>query len=441
MLLSFRFANHKSFRDEQQLNLTPVYADDAPVEEQFAVLPVTGVFGANASGKSNLIDALSYVGSFVRRSDREVEPDVGIKSLRIGRQPFLLEPEIATQPSSYVIDLMIEGVRCTYGFVLDDERILQEWLYVYPRHRRRRVFQRTLDEFLWGEESAKSELREVAGIVAPTALFLSATARFARPRSGAEEGSDETQEILHSVYSALSSITRGSDVGRSPMPASYLATWLAEPTRRSVVTELLRSADIGLRDVLITSPKPEQDGEEGIFGDLGAEMTPRARSAPRIRFLHNGASDVAFGLSDESRGTVQLLRLAQSALTVLERGRVLVVDEIDASLHPLLTAKLIGMFHSEAANPLRAQLIFTSHDATLLGTLDGEEVLRRDEVWFTEKDSEGASTLYPLAEFKPRRDENRQRRYLNGSYGGIPNVSMRMFEEALATRGSGEGDG
>jgi AAA15 family ATPase/GTPase len=109
-------------------------------------------------------------------------------------------------------------------------------------------------------------------------------------------------------------------------------------------------------------------------------------------------------------------------------------------LHPLLTAKLIGMFHSETTNANGAQLIFTSHDATLLGTLDGEEVLRRDEIWFTEKDAEGASIIYPLAEFKPRKDENRQRRYLNGSYGGIPNVSMRMFEEALATRGSGEGD-
>lgn len=117
------------------------------------------------------------------------------------------------------------------------------------------------------------------------------------------------------------------------------------------------------------------------------------------------------------------------------------MDEIDASLHPLLTAKLIALFRSEATNRYNAQLIFTSHDATLLGMLDGDEVLRRDEIWFTEKDADGVSNLYPLAEFKPRKEgENRPRRYLNGSYGAIPDLSMQMFEHALASRESAERD-
>jgi uncharacterized protein len=429
MLLSFRFANHKSFRDEQQLNLTPVYEDGA-------ALPVAGIFGANASGKSSLISALVYVGRLVRSSDREVEPGAGLKSLRIRRRPFLLDPATASAPSDYVTDLLLGDVRYTYGFSLDDERVLDEWLYAYPLNRKRVVFRRERDVFTWGEESGRSEIREVAGIVPATALFLSAAARFGRPRKAGSIVSDETSEILHRVYSALSFIS----VGR-PNPGRvddvFTARWLLNTPRSKAVVDLLRSADLGLQD-LVVMVRDVENGQD----DLGDEAyTLRPDALPRLQFMHRGAgARTVLDWADESDGTLQLLRLARLALTVFESGATLLVDEIDASLHPLLTAKLIGMFRSEDINSSGAQLIFTSHDVTLLGTLDGDEVLRRDEIWFTEKGAEGASTLYPLAEFKPRKDENRQRRYLNGSYGAIPNVSMRMFEEALATRGCGEGD-
>ena len=111
------------------------------------------------------------------------------------------------------------------------------------------------------------------------------------------------------------------------------------------------------------------------------------------------------------------------------------VDEIDSSLHPLLTANLVRLFQSPVANKRGAQLIFTSHDATLLGSIDGEDILKRDQVWFTEKESDGASELFALTEFKPRREgENRQKRYLNGTYGAIPELSMRLFEQAISSR-------
>jgi predicted ATPase len=430
MLLSFRFANHKSFRDEQQLNFTPVYEDGN-------ALPVAGIFGANASGKSSLITALSYVSRLASSSDREVEPGVGLSALRIGRRPFLLDPATATTPSSYVTDLLLDGVRYTYGFMLDDERILEEWLYAYPLNRKRVVFQRKRDAFTWGEESGRSELREVAGIVAPTALFLSAAARFGRPRPDAGSVSDETSEILHRVYSALTCITASRGGARGLSDRSLIAEWLLRTTRSEAIVDLLRFADLGIQDLVVTEPDARLRQDE--FGDEAYAL--RRSPLPRVQFKHRGTrGGTVLDWDDESDGTLQLLRLARSALSVFESSGILLVDEIDASLHPLLTAKLIGMFRSEDINPSGAQLIFTSHDATLLGTLDGDEVLRRDEIWFTEKDAEGASTLYPLAEFKPRKDENRQRRYLNGSYGAIPNLSMRMFEEALAARGSGEGD-
>lgn len=287
MLLSFRFANHKSFRDEQQLNLTPVYGDgDA--------LPVAGVFGANASGKSSLISALSYVSRLVRLSDREVEPGAGLKSLRIRRRPFLLDPAVVSFPSDYVTDLLLDGVRYTYGFSLDDERILEEWLYAYPLTRKRVVFQRKRDAFTWGEESGRSELREVAGIVAPTALFLSAAARFGRPR--ADNVSDETPEILHRVYSALSYISvRGSGMD-SMFEARSIARWLLTTPQSEAVADLLRYADLGLQDLVVTVRDVERQQDE--FGD---EAYIRRDSVPQLHFRHKGAGvEVVFDWSDES---------------------------------------------------------------------------------------------------------------------------------------------
>ena len=160
-----------------------------------------------------------------------------------------------------------------------------------------------------------------------------------------------------------------------------------------------------------------------------------SRRDPQLQFFHYGAvGDVALDVAEESSGTLRILELAGRAVSVLERGGLFVIDEVDASLHPLLTARLIGMFELESVNNRGAQLKM-SHDATLLGTLDGEEILRRDQIWFTEKDDRGCSTLFPLAEFKPKRaGENRQRRYLNGNYGAIPDISMDLFEQALSTR-------
>ncbi len=170
--------------------------------------------------------------------------------------------------------------------------------------------------------------------------------------------------------------------------------------------------------------------EEGLFNwtleVLQGEEYPRSR----ILFRH-GHAEGLFGFSDESAGTRSWVGLLPDALDALEVGGTMVIDEIDASLHPLLTARLIGLFRESDTNPRGAQLIFTTHDASLLGTALGEEVLARDQIWFVEKDRNGASRLYPLSDFKPREGENRERRYLGGSYGAVPVVSSTGFADAV----------
>ena len=431
MLLSFRFANHRSFRDEHQLNLTPVYESGAPgADPELAAVPVVGIFGANASGKSNVISAFQYLCYMAGTSDRESEPGFGPR-----RQPFRLDPEVAREPSSYAVDLAIKGVRHTYGFILDDDQILEEWLYAYPFKKKRVVFERTGQDFHWGEESSRSNIKKLADITSHAALFLSVTSRF-EARESSDNESDETSTVLHDTYSWLWQEISYADASRGPLPYRYPSLLESSELRRAFV-DILRAADIGLQDVFIRPVELD----EAIEASKGISPSERSRILARIggnrlQFLHRGAvGNVTLGMEDESSGTLRLFELASLALSVLERGSVLMVDEIDASLHPLLTASLIRIFRSTTVNRRRAQLVFTTHDATLLGSIDGEDVLERDQIWFTSKRDDGSSELFPLAEFKPRREgENRQKRYLNGSYGAIPELSMRLFEQAVISR-------
>jgi AAA15 family ATPase/GTPase len=144
---------------------------------------------------------------------------------------------------------------------------------------------------------------------------------------------------------------------------------------------------------------------------------------------------VRLDLRDQSEGTRVLLDYAGPVLRALERGGLLVVDEVDASLHPRLTAHLIRLFQEPETNPKGAQLLLTTHDASLLGRSGGEEILKRDQVWFVEKDEHGETTLFPLSDFRPRLDENRERRYLGGSYGAVPFLNDERFTAAVVARG------
>jgi hypothetical protein len=467
MLLSFRFANHRSFRDEQQLNLTPVYAEGLPDEHAPEAVTVAGIFGANASGKSNTLDALTYMRRLTLRSDREVEPGEGIR-----RSPFRLVPEIAHEPSRYVVDLLLDGVRHTYGFSIDDHQVLEEWLYCYPHNRQRKIFEREGSNFAWGEESGKNkELPRIAEITASAALFVSTVARFDLHKSGPQSNP------AHAIYRWFRRID--ASPGDRTVTAHRQIGWVQDARQRDLVVGLLRAADVGISDVVVMTPEADpavltrlsvvqaaraeisdivvelaneslHEPSEQVgnlarqLGELSASqrrlelLVERERNpSPRLQFIHCGSDRrTTFDLADESAGTRQILALAARCVDALSIGGLMTVDEIDASLHPMLTAKMIGLFQSASTNPHRSQLLFTSHDATLLGTFDADEVLHRDQVWFTEKDHDGASTLFPLSEFKPRKQgENRQRRYLNGSYGAVPDLSKDLFEQALTARG------
>ncbi|HEY9389646.1 MAG TPA: ATP-binding protein [Mycobacteriales bacterium] len=448
MLRSFRFANHRSFRDEHELLLLPAY------DKSRQVVPVTALYGANASGKSTVVDALRFLRQAVTDSYPRWEPDEGVP-----RTPFRFDPGCRNDSSIYVVDIVADGVRHVYGFVVDDVRVREEWLYAYPHGRKRTLFERDGDTLDFGASRARTE-SAVRELIRPNALFLSLASRLRLPPV-----LPMYEWVRHSLRIA----------GRY-LPSGLAARLQANPDQAERVRSLLSVADLGISDIqietvdeptprglrLILARQRDAAGEElaAATARFHAASTPEERSkheselaALRARvsllearvegnetrprselfFVHGTSVDSPLGFAEESRGTQRWLELLVPALEVLDTGSVFVVDEIDSSLHPLLVAQLVRLFRSEESNPNGAQLLFTAHDTSLMGTALGEDVLARDQIWFVEKDSDGASKIFPLTDFHPRKGENPERRYLGGSYGAVPVLGEPDLGEA--TRG------
>ncbi|RJO75097.1 hypothetical protein D5S18_17115 [Nocardia panacis] len=441
MLRSFRVGNHRSFADEHELLLIPV-DDDRPA------VPVAAVYGANASGKSNLLDGLRFMQRAVTQSFSQWEPFAGVP-----RDPYSFRTShMLTVASTYVVEIVADGIPWTYGFTVDNERVLEEWLFSYPAKRKRVLFQRTGDQYSSGSAMAehRAQLKMIQDLTRPNALFLSAIAQ-ARP---------DMFQPVHLWFREtliLSDGRRASTGAIARRLRRFLLRGSAAAGARLV--ELVQEADFGIAaidtpavpDVLLGSiPRGQRLDATGmrmleelalgneVLADDSKEQSPvmpgdrAGHGLPPLVFVHYGSEGTALALEQESAGTIAWLDILPGVLDALDHGRVLAIDEIDTSLHPLLTASLIELFQSDETNPHGAQLILTTHDSSLLGTVvrpDG--LLHRDQVWFIEKDAHGASSLYPLTDYKPRNEHNLERRYLGGSFGAIPKVDFHRLAEVL----------
>ncbi|MEU6373482.1 ATP-binding protein [Streptomyces sp. NPDC046909] len=413
MLLSFRVANHGSLREPQELNLAPVYEDDRPA------LTVAAIYGANASGKSTVLDAYRFFLRAVEQSQAQWLPGA-----RIERRPFLLDHESRSEPSTYAVDVLIGGVRHVYGFAISDTEIEEEWLYVYPKGRKRILFERRRADVTFGN-SLSGERAAAERVMRPNSLYISAAAQMAHEQLGA-------------VWKALSGAVVVNDSMRhaltrrgAVLAAVYEYLEEAGLARGDTV---LAAADLGVHGV--RRGGPDESLIKAFVGAEGWDEQPddvKTAAVASLEFVHRvGDEEFPLPAEHESAGTKTWLNLISWGLLALGRGSQVWIDEVDVSLHPLLTAKLVKLFQSPQLNPRGAQLIFTTHSASLLGTMLGEEVLRRDQVWFVEKNADtGASELYPLSDFKPRKGENFERRYLAGSYGAVPLLPDSALEDVV----------
>lgn len=410
MLIEFRVKNFRSFRDEAVLSLvassdkTNSYTNLIETQNRSVPLLVrtSGVYGANASGKSNLIRAMQLLRGIVADS----------ATLQSGQeinvQPFRLDPVSEKQPIEYEVTFLRDSVRYQFGFSLTSQRIMSEWLIVYKTTQPASWYERNYDP-----KTETYEYKFGAQLLGSRAVWRDATRANALFLSTAVQlNSDQLRPVFEWITRNLVVFENGA----APTP-DYTVTHIAQNNALSV-KKFLSSADIGIDEIEITT-KPgffqavKFDLATGHFDHFPTEH--RGVSLPTFRHSSKKGSAV-FDLQDESEGTQKLFALAGPLFDIFKRGQVLVVDELDRSLHALLVRQLIGMFQNPEVNINGAQLIFTTHDTSLL---DGE-LLRRDQVWFTEKDDDHASTLFPLTDFSPRKNEALERGYLAGRYGGVP---------------------
>lgn len=382
------------------------------------VLPVAGIFGANASGKSNVLESMDDMRMYVLQSFRR---EVG----RDEHWPFRLDAESQTRPSRYEIELVLHGIRHEYGFVLDRDRVIEEWAFRYPRGRPALLFSRTENDVEAGS-AGRGETRGVQKLLRPDSLFLSAAAA----------ANHSLLLPMHEWFRRNLQLAHVRNRSRRQLLAVEM---LEDGVNRERLLVMLRAADLGIVDAKkqklnLTSEQREKMaravraflGEVGVDDDVIDETIDL--DAVGFSLVHRGHnSDMEFSSYLESQGTLVWLGLIGSVVSTLAEGTVLLADELDASLHPSLVAQLVHLFQSPEINPRRAQLIFNAHDPTILGDSDDERMLGRDQTWFTEKLADGSTRLYPLTEFRPRKNEAVGRRYLGGRYGAMPILSRREF--------------
>jgi energy-coupling factor transporter ATP-binding protein EcfA2 len=398
VLLRFRAANVYSFRDEFDLDLRPRKRGESGTQSEAA--RVIAIYGANASGKSNLLKAMSWMATAVRRSGVEWVPNGGVP-----RPLFKLDPAARGEASLFEAEFLTDGIRYVYGFEVSDGRVETEWLYEYATGRRRTLFLRDADaedEYDFKGRQLKGELDQMTRLTRPNALFVS---------MGAQLNNLQLARIFEWFEQGLSGPRPALPSGLVlELPLAPSGDWFQE------LEPLLAVADLGVvgggfvERGDITMGKETSDGvQEFKVGEL--------------RLRHRGTDGpVTLTADEESDGTLAWVATARHVLKALRVGSVVLHDELDASLHPNLVAEVLRLFRDPKANPRGAQLICTLHDVSLLGSAHADAPLDRCEVWITEKDSMGRSELYPLTDAHPATQENLERGYLRGRYGGVPRV-------------------
>ncbi len=423
MIIEIKVANYRSINAEQTLSFVADRAARHPgnliKRPGYRLLKAVGLFGANASGKSNLVKAVGAMSAFVRDSATKMNDGDPI----LAAEPYRLDPETRDKPSRFEITFVTNGTVYTYGFAADRQRVREEWLSAKTETSEKDLFNfhrnsagsQESGECLWG-----SQLAPVGGLIfnrtRDNGLLLSTAAR------------ENVKELLP-VYRYLSHLMRTHDVSSDVESLiTYTASRCEEDEEfRRQVESLLNDADTGIETLSVR----HEYSLKNIPSDMNSLTEPeafyKARRAAvllspvqQIEALKrgNGQPLVEFDfIQDESNGTRRLFGLAGVFLDALATGRLLVIDELDASMHPLITRRLLEMFQSPEANLNGAQLLFTTHDAILLDSV----LFRRDQIVLAEK-CYGASTFFSLADIQPpiRNSESFLRNYLAGRYGGTP---------------------
>lgn len=426
MLIEFSVSNFRSILTRQTLSMTA--SPDAAHRQRnvspggdkdLRFLRSAVIYGPNAAGKSNLMRAVETLRRLVQHSAIGFQEGQALPVT-----PFLFSTVPSTQPSEFeIIFIADDGVRYHYCCVASAERVFKEWLVAYPLNRAQRWFEREYDSatrtqrwwFGPNFNAERAERKVWQEFTRDNSLFLSTAIQL---------NNAQLRPAFNWITQNLIVLVPGVDL--NPFLSLNL---LREDSGREQIMRFMRAADIGIdRMELLEEDLPPPPtgvlppGAMRIHFEIGPQpaASPATGIQKRFRVLawHKRADsqeDVPLDIRDESDGTQKLFEFTGGWLHALNNGATLLVDELDRSLHPHMTRFLVGLFNSRG-NMKNAQLVLTTHDTTLLDS----DLLRRDQIWFVEKDDDQSTHLYSLLEYSPRKDEALERGYLKGRYGAIP---------------------
>ncbi len=418
MLIQFNFKNFKSFRDEATLDLSAAkmteFSDRVVSEGNDKILPMAAIYGANASGKSNIYNAFGYMADYVIESFKYGDEEEKFEEYR--PTPFLFDSVSNDAESSFEVYFTIPGDKAektyNYGFCVDRHGVTEEWLNVKAKTARKyaSVFYRSTEEDTLDLSGLPKSSRDNIQVALEKQVLIVSL--------GAKLKVNKCKDIRDWFMA-----NEFADFG-DPFTNFFLSRRLPkgfvdDNSVQKKVIEYFASFDEHIKDFEIEKLPNDADSKEETY---------------KISSLHKKIDSDTFAaipLSMESAGTLKMFALYPELQDVLEKGSVFFIDELNARLHPLLVRNFLLTFLNPEINTRHAQLIFTTHDTWQLSN----QLLRRDEVWFTEKDEQGISKLYSLADFvdesgaKIRKDESYEKNYLIGKYGAIPTLkSIDIFK-------------
>ena len=413
MLLRFSVANHLSISERQELTLAASSLKDrhdalidCAAVDSGAVVPAVVIYGANASGKTNLVNAVLTMKKLVLWSQTKGEPGGGVP-----RNKFLLDPARSEEPSSFEMDFVLDGIRYHYGFETTDESFTSEWLYEIPKAHRRKMFERDEQTFFFGRW-LKGQNSSIARLTRPNSLFLSAAAQ-------------NGHEQLSRIYRYFQDIAFFGPISVSGIEA--IARFARDGLDDRVIG-FLKSINTGITGYQQKETEVSEESRalrrdlQAIFEKISGTPMKMGHDDEdkmvEIQLSHRGqdGSEVHLDLDMESAGTRRLLLVLGQVFKVLDEGLPIFIDELDASLHTYASEAILRLFCSPEGNRKGAQLVATTHDTNLMRS----PALRRDQLWFAEKNSEGATEIYPLTDIRTRKGDNMELGYLQGRYGALP---------------------
>jgi len=417
MLIEFSVTNFRSIRETQTLSMAASKYDKELVETNCTETPVSGlprllrsavIYGPNAAGKSNLLKALGFMKNFVLQSHSLQEGSL------ISVAPFALAGDSRGEPSEFEIFFIQDAIRYQFGFAVNRSRVTKEWLYSYPKGRVKRLYERAYDPELnddkWYDPSLTGPKDLWKKSTRKNALFLSTAIHW---------NSEQLKPVFNWFQGNLAIVLPSGEIN-----LGHSISQCATDEGKQSIMEFMNAADLSiagieLQKVVLTQESLPSDMPLAIKEQIVKD------GLSLVRFHHRTDTGelLTLDLSEESDGTQKLFSYAGPLLDVLAKGRILVVDELDTSLHPLMVRFLISLVHNPAINKHNAQLIFTTHDTSVLDP----DLYRRDQIWFVEKSKDQSSRLYPLSDFSPRKGEALERNYLHGRYGALPFIGELRF--------------